>query len=395
MTARRRRDTTLATNHYPAPSTEAVAYELDRSRGTAPRANDEAPAPAADRALQRVVEQLKQAEHVAKLGSWEWDIRTGELTWSDELYRIFGLHPGAWLPSASGFFTRIHPDDVATVGNAVSQALNGGRPFHTEYRIVRADGSICTVEARGELQVDRDGRPERMMGTAADVTERKAAERALLESREQLRSLADRLAAVREEERARISREIHDELGQALTALKFELAWLRDQSEGASLERIAAMDRLIDGTASAVRRIANDLRPGILDALGLAAAIEWEAEQFAARTGIACRVRILDECSDLDEKRSTTLFRALQEALTNVARHAQAQRVVIRLRRWRGAAELSVADDGRGIASADPPRLGGGLGLVGMAERARACGGTTSIARRRGRGTVLTMRLPS
>lgn len=210
---------------------------------------------------------------------------------------------------------------------------------------------------------------------------------------EQLRSLAERLAAVREEERKRISREIHDELGQALTALKLDLAWVHSRSAGEVRERIGAMFHLLDGTVSAVRRISNDLRPGILDDLGLAAAIGWQAEQFAARTGIECVVRILAEGCELDERRSTTLFRALQEALTNVARHAQAHRVVIVLHQRDGNVELCVADDGRGISPADT-RNQARLGLIGMGERARACGGLMRITPRRRAGTILTVRLP-
>jgi two-component system, NarL family, sensor histidine kinase UhpB len=226
-----------------------------------------------------------------------------------------------------------------------------------------------------------------------DVSARQRADAVLLESREQLRRLALRLSTVREEECTRISREIHDELGQALTALKLDLAWLRIRTVGEVEERLSTMWQLLDGTISAVRRISNDLRPGILDDLGLAAAISWQAEQFATRTGIECRVRILSESLDLGEHRSTTLFRALQEALTNVARHADASLVTIVLHQGDGAVELCVADNGRGFSPKGPARRGG-LGLIGMGERARACGGFITIVPRRRRGTILTVHLP-
>jgi PAS domain S-box-containing protein len=347
----------------------------------------------AETELQRVAARLKRAERIAKVGSFEWDIGSDELIWSDEMYRIFGLEPGSWTPSVGGFLERVHPDDAPSKGASVVSTLSTGRPYHSEYRIIRPDGSVRALDSRGEVQLGLDGRPERLIGTAQDVTERKAAEAELLESHEQLRSLAQRLAAIREEERTRISREIHDELGQGLTALKLDLAWLRSRADAAARERIGEMLQLLDGTMSAVRRIANDLRPGVLDHLGLAAAIGWQAEQFSARTGVECRVRIQADPGDLDEHRSTALFRVFQEGLTNIARHAHARRVVVVLRRRNGVVELSLADDGRGISEADAARLGR-LGLVGMRERARECGGLMRIAPRRGGGTILTVRLP-
>jgi signal transduction histidine kinase len=292
-----------------------------------------------------------------------------------------------------GFLQRVHPEDAVAKGESVALTLSTGRSYHTEYRIIRPDGSVRTLDSRGEVKLGPDGKPERLMGTAQDVTERKAAENALLCSREQLRSLARRLTAIREEERTRISREIHDELGQALTALKLDLAWLRSHGDAAARDRIAVMVELLDGTMWAVRRIANDLRPGVLDHLGLAAAIAWQAEQFGARTGVECRVRIEGDPGALDEHRSTALFRVFQEGLTNVARHARARRVVILLRCRDGSVELTLGDDGRGISEAEEARPGS-LGLVGMRERARECGGVMRIRPRRRGGTVLTVCLP-
>lgn len=218
---------------------------------------------------------------------------------------------------------------------------------------------------------------------------------------DQLRALAARVEAVREEERTGIAREIHDELGQALTALKMDLAWLTRRMTGESsasgttlLEKIGAMSTMTDELIQHVRRIAADLRPGVLDDLGLRAAIEWEAEQFEERTGTSCRIisNLADE-QPMDRDLSTTVFRILQEALTNVARHASAERVDVTLDAEGGALRLVVSDDGRGI-SPDAARSPKSLGLLGIRERARRHGGSATVTGGSPRGTTVRVELP-
>ncbi|HYR95351.1 MAG TPA: PAS domain-containing sensor histidine kinase [Candidatus Binatus sp.] len=237
------------------------------------------------------------------------------------------------------------------------------------------------------------------IGLGMDVTERKRMEEELRSSQEQLRALAAYLQSVREEERSRIALELHDHLGQALTGLRLDLSWLsgrltrwRSQAR-ALIERTKSMISLVDETVEAVRRTATELRPGILDDLGLAAAIEWQAADFQRRTKIRCEVATSFRRAAPDRDVSTAVFRMVQEALTNAARHARATRVRIDVRESDGHLLVEVADDGRGITEAQRSGLGS-LGLLGMRERARLLGGELTVSGGPGRGTRITARVP-
>lgn len=228
-----------------------------------------------------------------------------------------------------------------------------------------------------------------------------AAAEALARMRDELRALSARLFAVREEEAARLSREIHDGLGQRLTALKLDLAWLDSQARhrGPELERafgtkIAAMSAIVDELFAAVRRMATELRPSILDDVGLGAAIDWQARQLGQRAGLEVHIEVPAEGPELDRETEIALLRILQEALSNVVLHARARTLEVRLEVRDGAVELCVEDDGRGIDERDraPARS---LGLLGMRERASMIGGELEIARRTTGGTRVTVRAPS
>ncbi len=236
-----------------------------------------------------------------------------------------------------------------------------------------------------------------MLDIVYDVTDRKRDEEALRRSGRELRALAARQQTVREEERTRIAREFHDELGQALTGLKLDLSWVRSRLVKAQPELADGLQSAIgcvDATVDKVRRIATELRPGVLDLLGLVAAIEWQAHEFSRRTGLAIELDLRSGDSPVDDARATNVFRILQEALTNVARHAEAARVSITYVQTQEEIRLEVADDGRGI---DPKVLvgAGSLGLVGIRERAIACGGELTIDGEVGRGTTVRVRIPA
>jgi two-component system sensor kinase len=229
-----------------------------------------------------------------------------------------------------------------------------------------------------------------------DVTERKKAEAELERSRQELRILAARLQQVREEERAVLAREIHDQLSGALTALKMDLSFLANrvpQEDAALTEKTEAMARLIDATLNSVRNIATQLRPSVLDDLGLIAAIEWQAEEFQNRSGIQCRLDLEREEVALDKNRSTAIFRIFQEALTNVARHAQASEIWISLKVQAGSLILQIRDNGRGIKQ-EEISSSKSLGLLGMRERAFAFGGEVVISGGPGQGTTVTLKIP-
>lgn len=223
------------------------------------------------------------------------------------------------------------------------------------------------------------------------------AEEQLRTSHEQLRALSTYLQTVREEERTRIAREVHDELGQALTSCKLDISWIASKlprEQAPLLEKTKALGSHIDATIKMVRRISTELRPGVLDHLGLAAALEWQANEFQNRTGIKCSVRSSLRSPLLEQNISTAFFRIFQETLTNVIRHAGATHVTAALKEAGGQITLEVLDNGRGIS---PEQVKGGksLGLLGMRERAALLGGTFEIAPLRDRaGTKVTVRIP-
>ena len=226
--------------------------------------------------------------------------------------------------------------------------------------------------------------------------ERDKAEREIRNSREELRNLSAHLQSVREEERTRMAREIHDELGQSLTALKMDISWLSRrllEEDPAFKKKLASMEEVIDRTIQTVQKLSGELRPGLLDDLGLAAAIEWQAEDFQNRTGIECEVSLSPEETVLTRDQSTTMFRIFQETLTNVIRHARASKVEVRLREKKGSIVLEVRDNGRGITEAEisNPKS---FGLIGMRERVEFIDGEITISGYHGKGTRITVTLP-
>lgn len=269
-----------------------------------------------------------------------------------------------------------------------------------EVLLARHDGSSLTALVASAPVTDSGGQFSGMILVFTDVTERKRAELELQTSREQLRALAVKLESTREEERKRLSRDIHDELGQVLTGLKMELAWMRsrlsDRRAGpreALLDKIAFLGQQIDTSANAIRKLCAELRPGILDDLGLVAAIDWQARQFSTRTGIQCRLDDHSNGQALDPEASTAIFRIFQEVLTNVTRHARAQSVRVSLTQTGSAFILEAQDDGQGIR---PQDLSGAnsLGLLGMRERALALGGRIEFLTRQPRGTTVRLEVP-
>ena len=240
-----------------------------------------------------------------------------------------------------------------------------------------------------------------MIGGMTDVSERHRAEERLRDSEKQLRALTARIESLREEERTRISREIHDELGQMLTGLKMDLRWIEkrlgatagSETMNPILDRLVSASELTDATITTVQKIASELRPGVLDNIGLATALQYEANQFQKRTGIACGVRLPDASNLPRTDADTPLFRIFQETLTNVARHAQATSVDVELKVEPDEFVLEVRDNGKGITTEDlaNPKS---LGLLGMRERTSLLGGQISFKAGAERGTVVTVRVP-
>jgi two-component system sensor histidine kinase UhpB len=258
------------------------------------------------------------------------------------------------------------------------------RTWAGEERLFRLSGE--RIEIAGEPHV---------VALSADITEERRAEEALRESREQLRKLAQRLEEVREAERAYVAREIHDELGQTLTALNIDLTLLKNRvppGEGALRQRADEMVTLVERMIGTVRRIATELRPGVLDDMGLTAAVEWVVQDFQERTELDCRLSIVGGERAVPPGPGVAMFRILQEALTNVARHAGASIVTIMLDLSSAVGHLEVRDDGRGLG--EPTGSRPALGLLGMRERAMAFGGAVTVESASGGGTLVRAVIP-
>jgi signal transduction histidine kinase len=237
---------------------------------------------------------------------------------------------------------------------------------------------------------------QRALRETADRRERQRAEDKLRRSLDQLRALTSYLQYVREEERTRIAREVHDELGQALTGLKLDMSWLAARivrNAKPVQQKVKTMVDHIDETIQTVRRIATELRPGILDSLGLVAALEWQANEFQSRTGIPCQVIASVDDSQLQQQFATVFFRIYQETLTNIIRHARATQVDVRLREEDRRLELTVKDNGRGISEEEIANTRS-IGLIGMRERAMLIGGEITLQGSPGKGTTMTLRAP-
>lgn len=325
---------------------------------------------------------------------------------------------GAAIRSIGDGIIMADGQSVVTFLNPVAESLTGwklaealGQPLGEVFQAAPGAGRQAVlrtpagretpIESTAAPILDDAGQSTGHVLVFRDITERRRTDEELNRSRDQFRSLAAHLQTVREDERSRIAREVHDQLGQALTGLRMDAAWLdkraqelRDEPARAALmEKLAAMRALIDETVQIVRRIASELRPGVLDDLGLPAALEWQAREWQERSGVVCAVSAEPDVPPLSREATTALFRIFQETLTNVARHAGATRVAARLAGEPGAVRLEIRDDGRGITDEDQRRTRS-LGLVGMRERATMLGGTFHIAGAAGAGTTVTVRLP-
>jgi len=276
------------------------------------------------------------------------------------------------------------------------QRVLAGESGTLEFEIVGLHGRRRWLATHTVPLRDASGRIQATLGITRDITEARRADEQLRASRGALRSLATRQQDVREDERTRIAREIHDSLGQALTALKLQLVAahkMADANAPEIAERLCETAAMVDDLVKIVRRIASELRPPILDQLGLPAAVEWLAQDFSRRSAITCDVTLLPVNGAITDELATALFRIVQEGLTNISRHAGASHVQISLGLSGGCVTLEIGDDGRGISEAATTGPHS-LGILGMRERAAALGGVLEVMPRSGGGTRVSAWFP-
>jgi two-component system sensor histidine kinase UhpB len=345
-----------------------------------------------------LVEEIPAVTYTAAL-----DETSTTLFVSPQISDLLGFTPEEYAADPGIWRRQLHPDDRQRVLREVLVRREGGRPFVSEYRMLTRSGETVWVKDHAVVVRDATGKPFALQGVMLDITQRKQAEADLSRSREELRGLLRRLESAREEERTRIARDIHDDLGQNLTALKMDLRWIERALEKADLPQQAASIKsratsaieLADAMSSAVQRLAAELRPGVLDKLGLEPAIRFVIRQFSARTGIRCKIIAPSALPQVHPAAATALFRICEECLTNIARHSRATTACVSLAATKGGdIAMRILDNGSGIASeAIDSSLS--LGLLGMRERAASLGGEVLFHRRRRHGSAVTVRVPN
>ena len=318
---------------------------------------------------------------------------------NDAMARMYGFERADDLVGAN----------IEVIRSAVNPTIRINAQMFIEkgYRLLNAQSSGIDAQGRERffssniIGVVANGYLLRLWGTQRDETERKMYEEQLDGSRLRMRALVTHLQSLSEKERADIARELHDVLGQGLTGLKMDVSWLgKKLSLGLAgglraevEERLGEMSELLGKMIAAVKNLSTELRPGVLDKFGLSAAVEWQCREFARRTGLSCECYLPEGEPSLSARPSTALFRILQEALTNVARHAGAKGARVELRIEGGLVTLNVRDDGRGVTEGELSSPAS-LGLLGMRERAEALGGTLSVWRVSSGGTVVEACIP-
>lgn len=345
----------------------------------------------------RMVEQAlrtseERARELAELSSdtaWE----------QDEHFRFTGFSTGgreesSTLPPArlgiAPWQLPIDPDSADWPAHRA--ALEAHQPFKNfEYKVL-VDGMARWISSSGKPQFDAEGNFQGYHGTSRDITDRKLAEEGLHRSQWELRQLGAHRERIREDERKRIARDIHDELGQNLMVLRLDVSRMATHPEGVTEGQMAAALKQIDTTIKGIRTIINDLRPAVLD-LGLHAAIQWQAKEFERRSGIPCDVHIDHEEFALDDQRATALFRSAQESLSNIIRHAHASQVWIGMHRKEDQLHIKIADNGIG-APLNLRRTEKAFGLIGIKERMYALGGTFSATSNPGQGMTIMLSIP-
>jgi len=313
---------------------------------------------------------------------------------NDGVEKVFGWKSGELIGQETRLLYRSR-EEFEVIDKLLYSTLERRRTFAVEYPCRRKDGAEieCMISA---ARIGERLEHQSIVITFENITYRKQFEKEIALSRGRLRDLSMHLQTVREKERTRIARELHDELGQLLTALNTGIILLKKKipPEQPNLsERTQSMKDLIDMTMQTVKRIYMDLRPGMLDHLGLPVAMDWQCQEFQKRTGIQCRVDVEPEDMDPNKDASITVFRILQETLTNVAKHSKATKVNVSLREVESDLELVVTDNGRGIREEELQKPKS-FGLLGIRERVDFRGGEVKITGKKGKGTTVTVRMP-
>jgi len=353
--------------------------------------------------LKQNQQKLELLLRASNTGLWDWDLQTNHAFYSPEWKAQLGYLADELPDHYTTWESLLHQDDRESALGYLSKYLaSSNDEYVSEFRLRHKDGSYRWTISRGKKQYDRHGKLTRLVGSQIDITERKNADIALLnlnhelsESRQHLREMASRNDAIREVEKKHIAREVHDELGQVLTALRMDLSLIRmrfSALDPSLNDKVSDMKLLVNRAIQGVRNVATNLRPVALD-MGLVAAINWLCNEFTRKTKIACVIDVGCSNIELDEVRATVVFRIVQESLTNITRYANASKVQISFDFRCGEMLLEVRDNGCGFdcAAVDHKKS---FGLLGMRERALALGGLLKIISIPNEGTMIVLSIP-
>ena len=348
----------------------------------------------AEQALRESEERFRElAENIDEV-FWLSDLGHTAIFYVSPAYeKLWGVSCDSLYASPRSWIEAIHPEDKERVVQILADHELQTSPDMV-YRIIRPDGSTRWVHARGFPVHDGDGAVVRVAGIAEDITEHKRAAKELEEANDQLRLLSRRLFEVQEEERRHLARELHDEIGQALTAAKINLQSVTGNGGGVTFERLQETTGILDRLLGQVRQISLDLRPSMLDDLGLVPALRSLLDQQGRRASVGVRLSAENIPEKLDPEIQTTCFRIAQEAITNALRHAGATQIDVDLRRENGKLRLLILDNGTGFVVESAQAQSVGLGLIGIKERAALVGGRAWILSALGEGTRIEFLLP-
>ncbi len=328
--------------------------------------------------------QLREAQRLAQLGSWEWDAMSGRATWSDEMFRIFGRDPSEGTPSPESYANLYTAESWKVLTACAERSMQTGAGFELELEVIHPDGRTRWTRSRAEC-VYAGGKITGLRGTVQDVTERRATQEELRQYSERVKQLLDRLVEAQELERRDLAAALHDLIGQNLSALGIGLDILKADLPADARERVdgrlQSLSATVGKTVDAIRDVMAELHPAVLDDYGLVPALHAQAQRFSELTGTRTRVDASDLLPRFEHTVELALYRVVQEALTNAMKHSRATLVVVGLAKAGRRIQLTVQDDGVGFADPAGARLSrrGGWGLPAMRKRAEAVGAVLSI----------------
>ncbi len=342
-------------------------------------------------------ERLLEAQRLAHLGNWEWDIIKNNLWWSDEVYRIFGVEPGQFGATYEAFLSYVHPQDRELVKKSVNEALYKGKSYNIDHRVIRPDGSERIVHEKAEVTYDSNHKPIKMIGTVHDITEQKKTENEIRDNQRKLRALTAELQLVEEQERHRIAQDLHDSVGQILAFSCGGLKTLQKSLPDKAAKSVQKITNQLDTAVEQARTLSFDLSPSTLYDFGFEVAVEDLVDRMAEEKKLRCQFENCSLPKPLTDDVKVLLYRSVRELLINAIKHAGASLLRVELLRSSSDIYITVEDDGKGfdVSVLDySPTKRKGFGIFSIHERLSHIGGQLKIESDKGKGTKAVLIAP-